>query len=131
MGTGQFQGQQAYRITRICSDHCPTADCECVSCQEDHEPNRYETDVLTIPMNHPLIIVRNGSHEAQAYVFERSLPAEEFQDREEELRQVTSGPSVARMVSEVSTEAGNSSRENQADQRALRTGRGYRRTRGS
>jgi len=131
VGTGRFQGQSAYRITSICPDHCPTANCECLSCQEDHEPNRYETDVLTIPINDPSIIVRNGNPEAQTYVVEHDLSAEEFQGREEELRQVTSSPSVAGMVSEISAEAGNSSRRNQADQETGRTGRGRRRTRGN
>jgi hypothetical protein len=131
VGTGQFQGQAAYRITRICADHCPTANCECLICQEDHELNRFETDVLTIPINHPSIIVRNGDPEAQAYVLERSLSAEVFQGREEELRQVTSRQSTARMVSETPAETGNGNGGNQVDLRERRTRPGPRRTRGN
>jgi hypothetical protein len=86
-----------------------------LNCQEDHEPNRYETDVFTIPINHPSIIVRYGNPEAQAYVFERSLSAEVVKNREEELRQVTSRPSTARMVSETPAETGNSNRGNTID----------------
>jgi hypothetical protein len=128
VGTGQFQGQAAYRITRICSHHCPTANCECLICQEDHEPNRYETDVLTIPINHPSIIVRNGNPEAQAYIFELSLSAEVVQGREEELRQVTSRPSTARMVSETPGETGNSNGGDSVDSGERRTRRSTGRT---
>jgi hypothetical protein len=77
--TGQFQGHQSYRITRICQAHCPTSDCECYTCQENHEVSRYELDVLTIPINHPYITVRDGYPKAQAYIFERELSPETVQ----------------------------------------------------
>jgi len=96
--TGQFQGQQSYWITRICHEHCPTVDCECLICHEHHDMSRYEVDVLTIRIKHHSITDRNGYPEAQAYVFARDLSPQTIQSREVELRQVTGSPGNSSMV---------------------------------
>jgi len=123
VNTGVFQGQNSYRITRICSMHRPTSGCECLVCHKQHSPSTYETEVFTILISHPLLVVRDGYPEAQAYILEQYDP-EGNKSREEELRQVTSESSDAGMVSVITEEAGSSERAAQAPKRSRGTWRG-------
>lgn len=75
----------------------------CQSCEEDPKPNQYETDILTVPLHHFSIKVRNCNTEAQAYVSECNLTPEESQHTEEELGQDTSGTGTTGKVPELST----------------------------
>jgi len=63
-------------------------------------------------------MVRNGYPEAQAYIFDWEISPETIQGREEELRQVSSGPKNPSMVSSKAVEAGSSSGTGSVDTRA-------------
>jgi hypothetical protein len=71
--TGRLRGHNAYQIRWVCETHCPQEHCECLVCNQEHEPEHYSTNILSIPISHPWIRVRNGYSEAQAYVFEPGL----------------------------------------------------------
>jgi len=130
VNTGIIQGQNSYRITRICSTHCPTKDCECTICHEQHDPEEYQTDIFPLPITHPSVLVRDGYPEAQAYVLEPYGP-DNNSNREEELRQVTSGPSDASMVPVISEKTGSSKGADKAYKGSRGTRRGRARNRGS
>lgn len=124
VNTGIFQPKNSYRITRFGSTHSPIADCECSICHEHHEPERYHTELFSIPINHPSIIVQDGYPEAQASSLECDGYREVNDGREEALRQVTSEDRDPNMVPGISTEARTSGRENQTHPRVPRARRG-------
>jgi hypothetical protein len=134
LNTGIYQGQNSYRVTRVCPEHYIRVDCDCRICQEDPELAQQGTFLFAIPISHLTIIVRNGFPEAQAYVVDGDLDPQVAQDREEQLSQVSEGSRDTTMVLQLPAEDRSSERTAEADQwsRGDRRGRrGATRTRRS
>jgi len=111
-------------VARICQDHCPTADCDCLICHKHHKPERFETDLFTLPITHPYIIVRNGNPKAEAYLLERDSSSEDIHGSKDVLHSASIGPSSTGMLRGVPEEAGSSEVATQAYQRSRGTIRG-------
>ena len=116
LNTGIYQGQNSYRVTRVCPEHCIRVDCDCRICQEDPELAQQGTFLFAIRISHSTIIVRNGVPEAQAYVVEGDLDPQVTQDREEQLSQVSQGPGDTTVVSRLPVEDRSSERTAETDQ---------------
>jgi len=115
LNTGIFQGQNSYRVTRVCPEHCIRVDCDCNTCQEDPELAQQGTFLFAIPVSHPTIIVRNGVPEAQAYIVHGDLDPQVAQDREEQLSQVSAGSGDTAMVPQLPDEDRSSERAAEAE----------------
>jgi len=103
INSGIFQGQNSFRITRICPDHCNRDECECIVCRRDPEARQGGTFLFAIPISHPSIIIRNGYPQAQAYVLHGDLDPQVAEDREVELSQVSQSSGVTGMVQRLPT----------------------------
>ena len=126
LNTRIFQGQNSYRVTRLCPEHCIRVDCDCNIFQNDPEAAQQGTFLFAIPISHPTIIIRNGFPEAQADVVYADLDLQVAQDRAEQLSQGSEGSRDTTMVSQLPDEDRSSSGAAEANQR----GQGTRRSRG-
>jgi hypothetical protein len=114
---GQFQGQASYRLTRICHEHCPLADCECLNWEEHLEVCRYEVDLWTIPLDYPFNTAWNGYPKLQAYWFDWGLGLGTIQGWKEVLRTVSSSTGDSSIVLPVPAEVRSSSWAGWSDKR--------------
>jgi hypothetical protein len=116
LNTGTYQGQNSYRITRVCPEHCNSEDCDCIICQEDSELAQQGTFLFAIPILHHSIIIRNGFPKAQAYSVHGDIDPQVTQDREEQLCQVSLGSRGSTMVLQLPVEDRSCSRAAESNQ---------------
>jgi len=122
INTGVFWGQNRFKISRLCPEHCNKEHCDCNTCKKDPEEKEQGTFLFAIPISHPTIIVRDGYPQAQAYVFHGDLDPQIAEDRESQLSQVSQTPGNSGMVSELSAQDRSCEGAIEADQGSGRTG---------